>query len=105
MHLDLPAIDVWEEVLPEIRGKCKRQHREADEPGDQLAAIEKTKLQQPEITPADGFEGVLETPLKSQQRIAAEPGRDGARIRNRAGMRRTCLKPLLTQQVIGQRGH
>ena len=49
MHLDLAAIDAREEVLAEIRGKREREQGEAHEPGDQLAAVVQTELEQTAI--------------------------------------------------------
>ena len=49
MHLDLAAVDAREEVLAQIRGKRERKQGEADEPGDQLAAVAQTELEQTAI--------------------------------------------------------
>ena len=71
MHLDLPAIDAREEVLAEVRGKREREQGEADEPGDQLAAVVQAEVQQAAIGAADRLEAALEALLEPHQRIAA----------------------------------
>src|SRR5712664_1651772 len=39
MHLDLAAVDAWKEILTQERSKPERKQAEADESGNQLAAI------------------------------------------------------------------
>src|SRR4030088_1990983 len=84
MHLDLPAIDVGEEVLAERRSKPERQESEAEEPGDQLAAVVQRELEQTAVSAANDLEAMLKAPLESHQRIAA--GLGGAGIRTTVGV-------------------
>ena len=39
MHLDLAAVDAWNEILTQERSKPERKQAEADESGNQLAGI------------------------------------------------------------------
>src|SRR6202043_1940076 len=39
MHLDLAAVDAWKKILPQEGSKPERKQAEADESGNQLAAI------------------------------------------------------------------
>ena len=93
MHLDLAAIDARKEVLAEIRSKREREQGEADEPGDQLAAVVQTKLEQTVVAGADGLEVALEAPLESHQGIAL--GRDRIWTAVRVVMSHMRLKHLL----------
>jgi hypothetical protein len=71
MHLDLSAIDAWEEVLAQIRGKREREQGEADEPGDQFGPVVQTEMEQADIAAADRLEATLKGLLEPHQRIAA----------------------------------
>src|SRR6202043_2182997 len=71
VHLDLAAIDVGEEVLAQRRSKPEREDREAEEPGDQLAAVVQREHEETAIDAANGLEAALEALLESHQRIAA----------------------------------